>query len=95
MFQGHGRVLKGRVEIRLGKMPGVACFREEAKISKAKPPDQVDHLLKIAHIRLLFIRGMDEHAPQENGLNSDVKKKEAGFSHRGQSSLFTTSALMS
>ena len=95
MFQSHGRVLKGCVKIRQGKMSGVACLCEEAEIGEAEPLDQLHLLLKMALIRLLLVKGMGKQTSQEKGLNEDVKKEEARFSHRRQSSPFMTSLLMS
>jgi hypothetical protein len=95
MFQGHGRVLKGRVEIRQGKMSGVARLCEEAEIGKTKLPDQVGLLLKRTRIALAFVCGVGEQASQDQGLNEEVKEEEARFSHRRQSSPFMTSLSIS
>ena len=76
-------------------MPGVARLCEEAQIREAKLLNQGDILLKTVHVRLLLIGRMGEHASQENGLNSDVKKEETGFSHGRQSSFITSSVFTS
>jgi hypothetical protein len=81
MFQGHGRILEGRVEIRQGKMSGVACLSEEAEIGEAKFLDQVDLLLMMAHIYLLSVKGMGGQTSQKKGLDEDVNKEKAGLSH--------------
>ena len=41
MIQRDGTVLKRCVEIRLGKVPGVACFGEEAEVAEGKPLDHI------------------------------------------------------
>ena len=76
-------------------MSGIACLCVKAEIGKAELVDQVHLLLKMDLIRLLPVKGMGEQGSQEKGLNEEIKKKEAGFSHRRQSRLFTRSSLMS
>ena len=95
MFESHWRILKGRVEIRQGKMSGVARLCEEAEISEAETVYQVHLLPKTGLIGLLPVDGMGEQASHENGLNEEKEEEEARLSHGRQSSLFTISRLMS
>ena len=66
MLQGHGVILKGRVEIRLGGVPCIAGFRKEAQIRYGQGTDQLFFRRDTALVGLVG----------QNGKNQDQKKKE-------------------
>jgi hypothetical protein len=74
MFQGQRMVLKGRVHIGLGGMPGVARFGEEAEVGQLKALDHRGLFRNIRRAPAARVRSVREGRGQEHGL--EAKKGE-------------------
>jgi hypothetical protein len=65
MFQCSRVILKGRVEIGLGGMAGVARLREKGQIRQIQGCNDSSHTIDQRKIGLLLKIGMDEHQADE------------------------------
>jgi hypothetical protein len=82
MLQGKGIILKGRMPVRLGQMPGVTRFRKKAKVGELKPLDHFPLFLKYMPVRPLLEVGVDKNQQEEDqNIAGQKNQKPTGFSH--------------
>jgi hypothetical protein len=86
MFQCNRVILKGRVEIGLRGMAGVARLREKGQIRQFQLPDHACHTFNQRGISLPLKSGMDEHQAQKQHTQAQQRQGKARFSD-GKSSL--------
>jgi len=65
MFQRGGVILKGRVEVGLGEVTGVARLREEGQVRQLQVRDDSGNALEQGPVGLPLPMGMDEHQADE------------------------------
>jgi len=79
MFQCDGVILKGRVEIRLGGVAGVARLREETQVGQLQFSDHPGRSLDQRDIRPALQAGVDEHRAEEQRPGAQEKQGKARF----------------
>jgi hypothetical protein len=80
MFQGGRMILKGRVEIGLGGMTGVARLREKRKIRQFQVHDDFGDGIDRWEIGLPLEMGMGEHQNDEQYADTRQGQGRARFS---------------
>jgi hypothetical protein len=65
MFQCCRVILKGRMEVRLRQMAGIAGLREERQIRQLQVPDHPGHAVDGRGIGLPLKMGVGEHQAQK------------------------------
>ena len=75
MLQGHGRVLKGRMQISHGQMSGIACLREETEVRELKSFDHRRFLIKNSGVGLSLIGGVDKHEGKKDNVEYKINQK--------------------
>ena len=68
MFQGQGVILESRMQVRLGKMTGIAGLGKEAEIGQLKRSDQCRPLRKRGAVGSDPEEGMDQDKTQEQRI---------------------------
>jgi len=73
MFQSRRVILKGRIQIGLGQVPGITRFRKETQIREPQFLDCCRQMLEMILICLPMYRGMNKHQPakQHHGGKQD------------------------
>jgi hypothetical protein len=85
MFQGARVILKGRVEVGLGGVTGVASLREKRKIRQLQACDDTSDGIDQGKIGLSLQPGMGEHQAEEQKADTRQGQGQARFS-QGESS---------
>ena len=89
MFQGDRVILKGRVEVGLGGMAGVARLREKRQIRQLQVRDDPGHAIDHGEIGLPLQIGMGEHQADEQ--HADTRQGQGRgsiFSGKSSPALF-------
>jgi len=81
MFQGKRRILKRRMPVRLGQVPGITRFRKKAKVGELQPFDHIALFLKEMPVCLLPEGGVDKNQGKKQNIAAQKNQKKMGFSH--------------
>lgn len=81
MLQGERVVLKGRMEIGLGEMAGVARLRKEGQISQLQIRDHQGDAFDGRTVGPPLKMGMDEHQAQKQQARGEQGEAEARLSN--------------
>ena len=73
MLEAHGVVLEGRMQIRLGQVPGVARLCEQTQIGELQLADQLLFLLDDPRIVCRTKQRMNHH---QESKHADAEKNE-------------------
>ena len=76
MFQGHRMVLKGRVQIGLGEMAGVARFREKTEIGQFKVLHHRRCFSDVRRAPSAFVRSVRESRNQKDRLDAQIGEEQ-------------------
>jgi hypothetical protein len=79
MFQCYRVVLKGRMEIGLRQMTGIAGLREERQIRQLQIPDHSGHAVDGRGIGLALKMGVGEHQGQQQQAGAQKVQADARF----------------
>jgi hypothetical protein len=85
MFQGDRVILKGRVEVGLGGVTGVARFGEKRKIRQLQARHHPGNSSERGEVGLPPQMGMDEHQADEQGADTCQSQGQARFSEKKSS----------
>ena len=80
MFQGDRVILKGRVEVGLGGMAGVARLREQRQIRQLQVSDDPGKGMDQGKMGLPLHMGMGEHQADEQHADARQGQGQARFS---------------
>ena len=80
MLQGDRVVLKGRVEVGLGRVAGVARLGEKRKIRQLQFRDNSDNGIDYGKVGLLLQPSMDEHQADEQQADTSQNQGRGRFS---------------
>jgi hypothetical protein len=88
MFQSERVILKGRVEVGLGGVPGIARLGEERKIRQFQVRDDPGDSIDRGEIGLPLHIGMGEHQAEEQNADTGKGQGQARFSQGNASPAF-------
>lgn len=79
MLQGHGVILKSRVQVGLRWMAGIARLREKAQIGQFQGPGYSGDAAYQRDICLPLIRRMKEHRSEKQNGGTEQDQAKARF----------------